>query len=234
MISVRNLKKSFGSVEVLKGVNLDIAEKEVVVIIGPSGSGKSTLLRCLNYLEKPTDGEITVDGMTLGGSTDINKVGFMPQREGYAFIKWNTEPDGSGMDVLSTDTIRIDTLPLEADNTHHLYAQWARSKLLVTVYEATDVPYVLNVEFSSDGSSAVLSAISEAANEYQEWQDSSIGRAFNPDKLMAAIYQAGATRVIWGEDSSFDTTGPVEYTEIADTERCKGTITLSVIQPSQP
>lgn len=105
---------------------------------------------------------------------------------------------------------------------------------LVTVYEATDVPYVLNVEFSSDGSSAVLSAISEAANEYQEWQDSSIGRAFNPDKLMAAIYQAGATRVIWGEDSSFDTTGPVEYTEIADTERCKGTITLSVIQPSQP
>ena len=69
-------------------------------------------------------------------STDINKVGFMPQREGYAFIKWNTEPDGSGMDVLSTDTIRIDTLPLEADNTHHLYAQWARSKLLVTVYEA--------------------------------------------------------------------------------------------------
>ena len=53
MIKITGLKKSYGSLEVLKGIDLTIAEKEVVVIIGPSGSGKSTLLRCMNYLEEP-------------------------------------------------------------------------------------------------------------------------------------------------------------------------------------
>ena len=55
MIDIENLRKSFGDVEVLKGINLTIKEKEVVVIIGPSGSGKSTLLRCMNYLEEHLD-----------------------------------------------------------------------------------------------------------------------------------------------------------------------------------
>lgn len=54
MIKITDLKKSFGSLDVLKGIDLTIAEREVVVIIGPSGSGKSTLLRCINYLEEPT------------------------------------------------------------------------------------------------------------------------------------------------------------------------------------
>ncbi len=104
MISVRNLKKSFGSVEVLKGVNLDIEEKEVVVIIGPSGSGKSTLLRCLNYLEKPTDGEITVDGMTLGGSTDINKV---RAEVGMVFQRFNLFPHMTVMENITLAPIRV-------------------------------------------------------------------------------------------------------------------------------
>ena len=104
MISVRNLKKSFGSVEVLKGVNLDIEEKEVVVIIGPSGSGKSTLLRCLNYLEKPTDGEITVDGMTLGGSTDINKV---RAEVGMVFQRFNLFPHMTVMENITLAPMRV-------------------------------------------------------------------------------------------------------------------------------
>ena len=104
MISIRNLKKSFGSVEVLKGVNLDIAEKEVVVIIGPSGSGKSTLLRCLNYLEKPTDGEITVDGMTLGGSTDINKV---RAEVGMVFQRFNLFPHMTVMENITLAPMRV-------------------------------------------------------------------------------------------------------------------------------
>ena len=104
MISVRNLKKSFGSVEVLKGVSLDIAEKEVVVIIGPSGSGKSTLLRCLNYLEKPTDGEITVDGMTLGGSTDINKV---RAEVGMVFQRFNLFPHMTVMENITLAPMRV-------------------------------------------------------------------------------------------------------------------------------
>lgn len=99
---------------------------------------------------------------------------------------------------------------------------------IVTVTEATDVPYVLNVNYTTDGSSAVSSAIAEAVSSYQEWQDNTIEQAFNPDRLMAALYQAGATRVTWGAGSNFDG-GTVEYTELDITERCKGTITLTEI-----
>lgn len=74
MINIKNLHKSFGKTRVLNGIDLRIAEKEVVVIIGPSGSGKSTLLRCMNYLEKPTAGEIVVNQISLGGDANINRV----------------------------------------------------------------------------------------------------------------------------------------------------------------
>ena len=103
MISVRNLKKSFGSVEVLKGVNLDIAEKEVVVIIGPSGSGKSTLLRCINDLEGPTGGEIVVDGMKLG-ETDINKV---RAEVGMVFQRFNLFPHMTVMDNITLAPMKV-------------------------------------------------------------------------------------------------------------------------------
>jgi polar amino acid transport system ATP-binding protein len=65
-ISVRQLTKRFGDVQILKGVDLEVAEGEVVAIIGPSGSGKSTVLRCLNFLEAPSSGEIHIDGRLLG------------------------------------------------------------------------------------------------------------------------------------------------------------------------
>lgn len=73
MIKITNLHKSFGDLEVLKGVNLSIAEGEVVVILGASGGGKSTLLRCINRLEEPTSGEITIDG-TVVTEANINEV----------------------------------------------------------------------------------------------------------------------------------------------------------------
>ena len=65
MISVQNLTKSYGTTEVLKGIDLEIAQNEIVAIIGPSGSGKSTLLRCLNYLEQPAHGIVEVDGVSV-------------------------------------------------------------------------------------------------------------------------------------------------------------------------
>lgn len=66
MVSIRNLHKSYGTLEVLRGVDLDIAPGEVVCIIGPSGSGKTTLLRCVNFLETYQDGRIFVDGQLVG------------------------------------------------------------------------------------------------------------------------------------------------------------------------
>lgn len=65
MIKIDNLKKSYGKNEVLKGISTEIKEKEVIAIIGPSGSGKSTFLRCINRLEEPTDGVITVAGIEV-------------------------------------------------------------------------------------------------------------------------------------------------------------------------
>lgn len=75
MIKVENLTKSFGELEVLKGINQEIKDGEVVVVIGPSGSGKSTFLRCLNLLETPTSGKIYVDDEEITSKEiDINKV----------------------------------------------------------------------------------------------------------------------------------------------------------------
>lgn len=89
MIDIKNLHKSFGDHEVLKGIDLHINPQEVVVIIGPSGSGKSTLLRCMNLLEVPTSGSVVVDGMDLTGDADINKA---REEIGMVFQRFNLFP----------------------------------------------------------------------------------------------------------------------------------------------
>lgn len=74
MIEIKNLRKSFGSNEIIKGVDLNVEKSEVVVVIGPSGSGKSTLLRCVNYLEVPTGGSIAIDGEVIDRNSNINTI----------------------------------------------------------------------------------------------------------------------------------------------------------------
>ena len=100
LIKVENLEKSFGKIEVLKGISTDIKKGEVVVIIGPSGSGKSTFLRCLNLLEEPTSGHIYFD------NTDITdpKVNINTHRQkmGMVFQQFNLFPH---MTVLKNMTI---------------------------------------------------------------------------------------------------------------------------------
>lgn len=89
-ISVKNLQKSFHKLEVLKGIDVEIQEGEVVVLLGPSGSGKSTFLRCLNGLEKITKGTVIVDGSDVTDkSTNMNKV---RERVGMVFQHFNLFP----------------------------------------------------------------------------------------------------------------------------------------------
>ena len=89
MIEIKGLKKSFGKHDVLKGIDLTIHDKEVVVIIGPSGSGKSTILRCINYLEHPTAGEIVVDGISMSDAKSINSI---RKEVGMVFQRFNLFP----------------------------------------------------------------------------------------------------------------------------------------------
>ena len=90
MITVKNLSKSFGDLEVLKQIDYHVERGECVVVIGPSGSGKSTFLRCLNRLEEPTGGEIIFDGQNiLDKKSDINKI---RQKLGMVFQHFNLFP----------------------------------------------------------------------------------------------------------------------------------------------
>ncbi|MEQ9121756.1 MAG: ATP-binding cassette domain-containing protein, partial [Alphaproteobacteria bacterium] len=90
LLDVQNLRKSFGKLEVLKGVDLAVAERELVFVIGPSGSGKSTLLRCCNRLEEPGGGAVVFDGVDLTPrSGDLNAV---RRRIGMVFQSFNLYP----------------------------------------------------------------------------------------------------------------------------------------------
>ena len=90
MIKISNLQKRFDDLEVLRDVNIDVAEGEVVCIIGPSGSGKSTLLRCVNQLETPTAGEIEYDGKSITGGE--MKLRDFREEVGMVFQKFNLFP----------------------------------------------------------------------------------------------------------------------------------------------
>ena len=105
MIKVSGLRKNFGHLEVLKGIDQHIEKGEKIVLIGPSGSGKSTFLRCLNLLEKPTAGEILIEGECITDpKTDVNR---LREKMGMVFQHFNLFPHLSVMDNITLAPIKV-------------------------------------------------------------------------------------------------------------------------------
>ena len=109
MISVKDLRKSFNGLEVLKGINTEIQKGDVVCIIGPSGSGKSTFLRCLNMLEKPTGGKIIFDGEDLAApKANLN---LHRQKMGMVFQQFNLFPHMTVLENLTCAPMMLKKVP---------------------------------------------------------------------------------------------------------------------------
>lgn len=111
LLEIRALRKSFGTTEVLKGIDLSVAKGELVFVIGPSGSGKSTMLRCCNRLEEPTSGEIWFEGRNiLAPATDLNA---MRRRIGMVFQSFNLYPHLNARDNVALALIHVLKRPRE-------------------------------------------------------------------------------------------------------------------------
>ncbi|PLS05812.1 amino acid ABC transporter ATP-binding protein [Neobacillus cucumis] len=105
IITVKNLRKSFGKLEVLKDINAEVQEKEVICVIGPSGSGKSTFLRCLNRLEEISGGEVVINGHNITDpKININKV---RQEVGMVFQQFNLFPHKTVLENITLGPIKI-------------------------------------------------------------------------------------------------------------------------------
>ena len=121
MIQITDLQKYYGNLHVLKGVNLTIAEQEVLVIIGPSGCGKSTLLRCMNFLEEPTGGTVAIDGVVLKNDESINDV---RKEVGMVFQRFNLFPHMTVLDNLMLAPMKVRGInKAEAEATAKMYLE---------------------------------------------------------------------------------------------------------------
>lgn len=103
MIEIKNLKKKFGTLEVLKGIDEEIKDNEVVCVIGPSGSGKSTFLRCINLLDAPTEGSVILDGQIITGK-EINQT---RQKMGMVFQNFNLFPHMTVLENVIIGPMRV-------------------------------------------------------------------------------------------------------------------------------
>ncbi|RYM06640.1 amino acid ABC transporter ATP-binding protein [Sporolactobacillus sp. THM7-7] len=111
MIKVEHLKKSFGEDEILKDINIEIRQNEVVVVIGPSGAGKSTFLRCINLLESITSGHIYVDGVDVTDKkTNMNKI---REEVGMVFQQFNLFPHMTVLDNIMLAPMKVKRVPQE-------------------------------------------------------------------------------------------------------------------------
>ena len=111
MIKINNLKKSFGKKTVLKGIDLQVTQGEVMVIIGPSGSGKSTLLRCLNLLEKPDSGDIYLDDeLITSPEANVDKV---REKMGMVFQNFNLFPHKTVLQNIMLAPVKVKKVPVK-------------------------------------------------------------------------------------------------------------------------
>ena len=123
IINVENLHKWFGLLHVLRGIDLAVAPQEVVVIIGRSGSGKSTLLRCLNFLEEPTAGTITIDGQTVSAGLHMRaslrtragrqQILALRLRTGMVFQEFNLFPHMTALENTIEGLVTVKKMPKE-------------------------------------------------------------------------------------------------------------------------
>jgi ABC-type polar amino acid transport system ATPase subunit len=110
-VALRDLRKNFDQLEVLRGIDLEIQPAEVVCVIGPSGSGKSTMLRCINRLEEPTSGTVEIDGVDItGDKVNIDQV---RTRVGMVFQQFNLFPHMSALRNVTIGLRRVKKLPKE-------------------------------------------------------------------------------------------------------------------------
>jgi polar amino acid transport system ATP-binding protein len=130
MVEATQVRKSFGRLEVLKGIDLTVNHGEVLCLIGPSGSGKSTFLRCINHLEKIDGGELSVDGELVGYRLSGNRLYELRDREvcgkraeiGMVFQRFNLFPHMSVLDNVITGPVRVkkETASTAKDRAHQL------------------------------------------------------------------------------------------------------------------
>src|SRR5512134_1862132 len=111
LISMRGVSKSFGSFQALRDINLEVAEGEVVVIVGPSGSGKSTLIRCINLLEQYDTGDIVVDGFRVQTGANLCKV---RAEVGMVFQQFNLFPHMTALRNVALAPMRVRKLSKQA------------------------------------------------------------------------------------------------------------------------
>jgi polar amino acid transport system ATP-binding protein len=118
MIKIKGLHKSFGKLEVLKGIDYEVKEKEIICVIGPSGSGKSTFLRCINMLEDVTAGEVFIDGVKVNdANTDINAI---RKEVGMVFQQFNLFPHMRVLENITIAPIKIKKMnPKDAQTLAH-------------------------------------------------------------------------------------------------------------------
>lgn len=111
MIELRNVHKDFGKLNVLKGINFTIGKGQVVTLIGPSGSGKSTILRCINLLERPTKGQVLIEGQDITApKTDVQAI---RKDIGMVFQHFNLFPHMTVMENMTYAPMRVNKLPAE-------------------------------------------------------------------------------------------------------------------------